>query len=91
MQARPRPGSAVPPYPEALRLRKIEGTVVFQFKVDSTGRVDIASARVLKSSDPAFALSVYRTLPAMRFLPAQRNGKNVNEIVQQPYDFSLNR
>ena len=90
-QAAPLRGSPSPGYPEVLRAHNIQGQAVFQFVVDTIGMVELSSVRVLKSTNPLFALAVYQKMPAMRFEPAQVGGRHVKEIVQQPYNFNLER
>lgn len=89
IQAKPRPGNSTPRYPESLRLKQVEGTVVMQFVVDSAGNVDMSSARLLRSSHPLLALAVYQALPRMRYFPASVDGKSVKELVQQPFAFNI--
>ncbi|MBV6521717.1 MAG: hypothetical protein MNPFHGCM_01861 [Gemmatimonadaceae bacterium] len=81
--------SAAPPYPESMLRRRIEGTVVVQYVVDTTGRADTASFRVLFASHKDFAQSVRATLPGMRFRPAVMANKRVKQLVQQPFAFKI--
>ena len=80
-------GSATPKYPEVLKIARIEGMVLLSFVVDTTGRVDIPSALVLKVSDPRFLPTVIAALPDMRFVPARIEGRRVKQLVSQPYYF----
>lgn len=85
------PGSPGPRYPDILRQGSVEGEVLAQFVVDTTGRVDIASFRVLRSSHALFEQAVRSALPSMRFLPAEVGGRKVKQLVQQPFVFNLQR
>lgn len=85
------PGAAGPVYPDVLRSAGTEGTVVAQFVVDTTGRVDMATFTVLKTDNDLFSTSVRNALQRMRFLPAELDGRRVRQLVQQPFQFSLNR
>jgi hypothetical protein len=81
--------SAAPPYPESMLKRRIEGSVIVQYVVDTAGRADTASFRVVWASHLDFAMSVKRTLPLMRFHPAIMNSHRVAQLVQQPFVFKI--
>ena len=83
------PGTGALKYPEALRSAKVEGEVLAQFVVDSTGRYEAASFKVLKSSHDLFTQVVRDALPQMQFTPAEVGGAKVRQLVQQPFTFSL--
>ncbi|WP_396224408.1 energy transducer TonB [Gemmatimonas sp.] len=85
------PGAQGPAYPDMLRTAGIEGTVLAQFVVDTTGRADMATFKALKSDNDLFTTSVKNALQRMRFLPAEVGGRKVKQLVQQPFQFSLNR
>jgi periplasmic protein TonB len=85
------PGSAVPAYPESLRSAGVDGIIAAQFVVDTLGRVEPGSFRVLQSTHEAFATAVRQALPRMRFVPAEARGRRVRVLVQQSFAFALNR
>lgn len=85
------PGSPGPRYPDILRQGGVEGEVLAQFVVDTTGRVEVASFRVLRSTHALFEQAVRSALPRMRFLPAEVGGRKVRQLVQQPFVFNLQR
>jgi len=85
------PGSQGPAYPDMLRTAGIEGTVLAQFVVDTTGRADMSTFKALKSDNDLFTNAVKNALQRMRFLPAEVGGRKVKQLVQQPFQFSLNR
>jgi protein TonB len=78
-----------PRYPEMLRQAGVGGTVLAQFVVDTLGRVDMGSFRVLSADHELFADAVRITLPRMRFLPAQVGERKVAQLVQMPFAFSI--
>ncbi|HEX9564569.1 MAG TPA: TonB family protein [Gemmatimonadaceae bacterium] len=82
-------GSAAPSYPEALLQRRIEGTVVVQYVVDTLGRADTATLRVVSATHPDFVRAVKVTLPSMRFRPAMMASRLVPQLVQQPFSFKI--
>ena len=85
------PGSPGPVYPEMLKSAGVEGTVLASFIVDTTGRAEVSSFKVLKSDHAQFELAVKNALGRMRFLPAEIGGKKVKQLVQQPFQFSLTK
>ncbi len=90
-QAGTAPGSQAPEYPEMLRSANVEGEVLAQFVIDTTGRADASTFKVLKSTNDAFTDAVKRDLPRMRFFPAEIGGRKVKELVQLPFAFNLNK
>jgi TonB family protein len=78
-----------PTYPAPLRAAKVTGEVLAQFVVDTLGRFEPGSFKVLKSSHGLFTQSVRDALPAMRFAPAEVGGRKVGQLVQQPFTFAL--
>jgi protein TonB len=89
VQVTPYPGAPTPRYPEALREAGIEGEVTLEFVVDTTGRVDHESVRVLSSASDAFVVSVRDALVATRYHPALVGGQRVRQLVRQGFVFSL--
>jgi periplasmic protein TonB len=85
------PGSGAPAYPEMLKSSGVEGEALVQFIVDTTGRAEVGSFKVLRASHDAFGQAVRSALPRMRFLPAEIGGRKVRMLVQQPFAFALNR
>lgn len=83
------PGVGVPVYPAALKERGVGGKVLAAFVVDTTGRVDVTTFKVIASTDPQFTTAVRDALPAMRFRPALVNRRPVRQLVQMPYEFSV--
>ena len=87
----PAPGSVSPRYPDMLRQAGIEGEVLAQFVVDTTGKAEPGSLKILKSSHDMFVQSVKNALPQMKFIPAEVGGKKVKQLVQQPFTFSISK
>ena len=85
------PGSGNPAYPEMLKSSGVEGEALVQFIVDTTGRAETGSFKVLRASHDAFGQAVRAALPRMRFLPAEIGGRKVRMLVQQPFAFALNK
>ena len=85
------PGSGNPAYPEMLKSSGVEGEALVQFVVDTSGRAELGSFKVLRASHDAFGQAVRAALPRMRFLPAEIGGRKVRMLVQQPFAFALNK
>lgn len=81
--------SVQPNYPETLRSAGIEGEVDAQFTVDTTGRADLGTFKILKATNDLFAAAVRTALPRMRFSPAEVGGHKVKQLVQQPFTFNI--
>jgi protein TonB len=60
-----------------------------QFVVDTTGRVDLGTVKILRSSHPAFRTSVEVALAGMLFRPAWRGFRRVRQLVEQRFAFRL--
>ncbi len=83
---------AVPPrYPELLRAAGVAGEVLAQFVVDTAGRVEAGSLRVVHSTHPLFTQAVERAIGSARFVPAEANGQRVRQLVQRPFAFAIAR
>jgi protein TonB len=85
------PGQAAPRYPDMLRSANVEGEVLAQFVVDTTGRADMSQFKVLKSTHDLFTNAVKAALPNMKFYPAEVGGKKVKQLVQMPFQFNLTK
>lgn len=82
-------GSPQPRYPEMLRQAGVEGAVEVEFVVDTLGRAEPGSLKILRSDHELFAAAVRAALPAMRFVPAEAGGRRVRQLVRQPFSFAV--
>lgn len=81
---------ATPPeYPTLLRDAGITGRVLLQAVIDTTGRVDPASVKVVQSPNPGFEDSSRRWILKALFRPARIRGRAVRVLVNMPLDFSI--
>jgi protein TonB len=83
------PNSAAPVYPDILRQAGVEGDALVTFVVDTTGRVDVTTFKVIRASHDLFATAVRNALPRMRFIPAETSRGKVRQVVQQPFSFAI--
>ena len=90
-QVSPVPGNSAPRYPDMLRSANVEGEVLAQFVVDTTGKADMSTFKVLKTTHDLFTNAVKSSLPNMKFYPAEVGGHKVKQLVQMPFQFSLTK
>jgi protein TonB len=83
--------SVQPRYPDMLKSANVEGEVLAQFVVDTTGRAEMNTFKVLKSSHELFTQAVRNALGNMKFYPAEIGGRKVKQMVQQPFTFALTK
>ena len=83
------PGNSAPRYPDALRASRTEGAVLTSFVVDTAGRIDTSSVRILESTNDGFTGTVRAALPSMRFQAAEVDGRKVKQLVQLPFVFGV--
>ena len=86
-QAMARPGNPTPVYPSMLESGGVTGEVLVTFVVDTAGRMEPSSFKVLKSTNDLFTQSVKRALEQSRFYPAEVGGHPVRQLVQEPFRF----
>lgn len=76
-------------YPGLLRLAGISGKVVVEAVVDTAGRVEPKSVRVIEATDPAFGASALASVRGALFRPARMYGRAVRVLVRLPVVFAL--
>ncbi|HVA56699.1 MAG: energy transducer TonB [Gemmatimonadaceae bacterium] len=84
------PGNQPPHYPDVLRSANVEGEVIASFVVDTNGRADMSTFKVIKSTHDLFVQAVKNALRDYRFYAAEIGGHKVKQLVQQPFQFTLN-
>lgn len=83
------PGSAAPAYPAEMLKQGVQGSVVTQYVVDTTGFADTTSLRILSTTHAEFADAVRAALPYMRFFPAKVGDRKVRQLVEQEFSFKI--
>lgn len=83
------PSSAAPVYPKDMEERGIEGAVRVRFVVDSTGRIDLSTIKILDATNESFAREVRSALPDMRFRPAMIGTHAVRQLSEQGFAFKV--
>ncbi|MES2525257.1 MAG: TonB family protein [Gemmatimonadota bacterium] len=83
------PNSEGPIYPPELLQKGIQGVARMQYTVSALGVVEVASIKVLETTEQAFADAARAALPKMRFRPAWIGGRPVAQFVQQDFAFRI--
>ncbi len=81
--------SATPLYPPSLRQARKQGEVLVQFVIDTNGRAEMTTFKVIKSDDSLFTAEVRAVVPQMLFAPAEISARKVRMYVQLPFEFKL--
>jgi len=79
----------IPVYPEMLRQAGVQGEVLFEAVVETTGRVIAASVVVIAATQPGFVAAARQALLATLFRPAMVGGRAVQMRVRIPYAFAI--
>jgi protein TonB len=85
------PGTTTPRYPSSLQTAGLEGDVRTQFIVDTLGRVERGSVRVLDSTHELFSSAVRDALARARFKPAEAGGHVVRQLAEQTFTFRITK
>jgi len=79
----------IPTYPDLLRQACIQGRVMLEAVVDTSGRVSPDSILVVFASNPAFVAPARQALVASLFRPAMVGGRPMRMRVRVPYEFTI--
>ena len=78
-----------PVYPAVLKQAGIQGRVILPAVIDTTGRVEPASVRIMKSSHPAFDQPTTDWLLKALFRPARLHGRGVRVSIHLVVDYAI--
>lgn len=81
------PESAAPEYPATLLAKGVEGYAALRFVVDSAGRIEMNSVRVIDATHDDFAKAVTAVMPRMHFRPARIGTTPVRQLSEQLFKF----
>ena len=84
-------GTPMPKYPAELERSGLGGEVQAQFVVRNSGKVDMDSFKVLKSTHEAFTQAVRDWIVGITFSPAKIGGSAINQLVQESFQFAVPR
>lgn len=79
----------VPAYPALLRASGIQGVVTVQGVIDTLGRAEAASLRVVDTPHPGFDRPALDCVRRALFRPARVHGRTVRVLVSIPLHFTL--
>lgn len=76
-------------YPSAMQRAGLEGVVVLQAIVDTTGGIEPGSLQVVQSDNVAFEMAAKRLIERSIFRPGRIRGRLVRVLIQIPVQFRL--
>jgi protein TonB len=80
-----------PQYPDLLRQAGIQGRVLVQAIIDTTGRAEPQSVKVIQSPNPGFDQPAKNYVLRALFRPARVHGRAVRVLINLPIDFTIKR
>lgn len=80
-----------PRYPEMLRQAGIEGFVLLEFVIDTSGQVEEGSLKVLQSTNRAFEGPAKIVITRSLYRPGRVRGQAVRVLVSQRIGFTIQR
>jgi TonB family protein len=78
-----------PVYPALLKQAGIQGRVILPAVIDTIGRVEPASVRIMKSAHPAFDQPTKDWVLKALFRPARLHGRGVRVFINLLVDYSI--
>jgi protein TonB len=78
-------------YPDLLRQAGVQGRVLVQAIIDTSGRAEPASVKVIQSPNPGFDQPAKNLVLKSLFRPARVHGRAVRVLINQPVDFAIKR
>jgi len=78
-------------YPDLLRQAAIQGRVLVQAIIDTSGRAEPQSVKVIQSPNPGFDQSAKNYVLRALFRPARVHGRAVRVLINLPIDFKIKR
>ena len=78
-------------YPDMMRQEGIEGRVLVQAIIDTMGRAEVGSIRIITSPHPLFDEAARNYVLHAFFKPARLHGRAVRVLINMPIDFKIRR
>ena len=75
-------------YPPELLADALPGSVLVEFIVDVTGKIERETISVISSTHPLFSAAVMVALKGASYTPAKKAGNPVRQVVLQPFNFA---
>jgi len=80
-----------PAYPPLLQSAQIEGTVMVEAIIDTTGHIEPASIKVISTTNPGFNESAKQAIQKWLYRPARVYGRAVRVLIHQPINYTITR
>lgn len=81
--------ATTPVYPELLRAAGIQGRVVVQAIIDTAGRAEPASIKIVRTPNVEFNQSARDWITKVLFRPARVRGQAVRVLIELPIDYRI--
>lgn len=81
--------AAPPQYPDTLRQAGIQGRVIVRLILDTLGRPEPQSLRVVATANDGFNQAAIRYVLGCLFRPARVHGQAVRVLIEVPLDFKI--
>ena len=78
-------------YPDLLREAGVQGRVLVQAIIDTLGRAEPASVKVIQSPNPGFDQPAKNLVLKSQFRPARIKGRPVRVLINLPIDFNIEK
>jgi protein TonB len=78
-------------YPDLLRQAGVQGRVIVQAIIDTSGRAEPPSVKIIQSPNPGFDQPAKNYVLRALFRPARVHGRAVRVLVNLPIDFKIKR
>jgi len=78
-------------YPDLLRQAGVQGRVIVQAIIDTSGRAEPPSVKIIQSPNPGFDQPARSYVLRALFRPARVHGRAVRVLVNLPIDFKIKR
>ena len=85
----PRLRNPAPDYPAELRQQGVRGFVRARFMVTADGKVKPDTIVILQATNKRFERAVEEVLPRLEFMPAEVQGRKVEQLTEQLFSFGL--
>jgi len=76
-------------YPDLLRQAGVQGRVLVQAIIDTSGRTEPRSVRIIQSPNPGFDEPARDYVLGAMFRPARIHGRAVRVLVNLPIDYKI--
>ena len=79
----------IPVYPELLKQAQIQGRAIVQAVIDTLGRAEPNSVKIIQSPNPGFDQSAKQYVLKALFRPARVHGRAVRVLINIPIDYKI--